>query len=174
MFQNWDKAFIAVCFCFFAENSPLWDKKKMAMKTRKEKFRKNPENSPIFEEFSLGLASFRQSVLPCRQYVNGFPEFSTCLSDLWPNLKKSSPAWWPVHLLLKIEKKTLVHSFREFPFMQQLYGKILADAPCVCGVIHGPVVAEFFLGKISWSQNGYQWCTNNGDHPQGDLGRIGQ
>jgi len=31
--------------------------------------------------------------------------------------------------------------------MQQLYGNILADAPCVCGVIHGPVVAEFFLGK---------------------------
>jgi hypothetical protein len=23
----------------------------------------------------------------------------------------------------------------------------LADAPCVCGVIHGPVVAGFFLGK---------------------------
>jgi hypothetical protein len=31
--------------------------------------------------------------------------------------------------------------------MQQLYGNILADAPCVCGVIHGPVVAGFFLGK---------------------------
>ncbi len=31
--------------------------------------------------------------------------------------------------------------------MQQLYGNILADAPCVCGVIHGPVVAEAFLGK---------------------------
>ncbi len=31
--------------------------------------------------------------------------------------------------------------------MHQLYGNIVADAPCVCGVIHGPVVAEFFLGK---------------------------
>ncbi len=31
--------------------------------------------------------------------------------------------------------------------MQQLYGNILEDAPFVCGVIHGPVVAEFFLGK---------------------------
>jgi len=31
--------------------------------------------------------------------------------------------------------------------MQQLYGNILAHAPCVCGVIHGLVVAEFFLGK---------------------------
>jgi hypothetical protein len=31
--------------------------------------------------------------------------------------------------------------------MQQLHGNILADAPCVCGVIHGPVVAKFFLGK---------------------------
>ncbi len=31
--------------------------------------------------------------------------------------------------------------------MQQLYGNILADAPCVCGVIQGPVVAGFFLGK---------------------------
>jgi hypothetical protein len=29
--------------------------------------------------------------------------------------------------------------------MQQLYGNVLADAPCVCGVIHGPVVAGFFL-----------------------------
>jgi hypothetical protein len=31
--------------------------------------------------------------------------------------------------------------------MQQLYGHILADATCVCGVIQGPVVAGFFLGK---------------------------
>jgi hypothetical protein len=31
--------------------------------------------------------------------------------------------------------------------MQQLYCNILADAPCVCGVIHGPAVAEIFLGK---------------------------
>ncbi len=31
--------------------------------------------------------------------------------------------------------------------MHQLYGNIVADAPCVCGVIHGPVVAEFFLWK---------------------------
>jgi hypothetical protein len=46
-----------------------------------------------------------------------------------------------------LKKKTLVQSFGELPLMQQLYGNILADAPCVCGVIHGPVVAEFFLGK---------------------------
>jgi hypothetical protein len=47
-----------------------------------------------------------------------------------------------------LKNKTLVHSFGELPLiMQQLYGNILADAPCVCGVIHGPVVAEFFLGK---------------------------
>jgi hypothetical protein len=46
-----------------------------------------------------------------------------------------------------LKKQTLVHSFGELPVMQQLYGNILADAPCVCGVIHGPVVAEFFLGK---------------------------
>jgi len=58
--------------------------------------------------------------------------------------------------LSKLKKTTLVHSFGELPLMQQLYGNILADAPCVCGVIHGPVVAEFFLWKISWSQNGYQ------------------
>jgi hypothetical protein len=31
--------------------------------------------------------------------------------------------------------------------MHQLYGNIVADAPCVCGLIHGPVVAEFFQGK---------------------------
>jgi hypothetical protein len=31
--------------------------------------------------------------------------------------------------------------------MQQLYGNIFADAPCVGGVIHGPGVAGFFLGK---------------------------
>jgi hypothetical protein len=31
--------------------------------------------------------------------------------------------------------------------MQQLYGNILADAPCVCGLIHGQMVAGFFLGK---------------------------
>jgi len=31
--------------------------------------------------------------------------------------------------------------------MQQLYGNILADAPCVCRVVHGQVVAGFFLGK---------------------------
>jgi hypothetical protein len=31
--------------------------------------------------------------------------------------------------------------------MQQLYGNILADAPCVCGVIQGPVAAGFFLGN---------------------------
>ncbi len=31
--------------------------------------------------------------------------------------------------------------------MQQLYGNILAVAPGACGVIHGPVVAGFFLGK---------------------------
>ncbi len=96
-------AFIAVCF-FFAENSSLCDQKQRAMKTPKQKFRKNQENSPVFKEFFLGLASFRQSVLPCRQYVEGFPEFSTCLSDLSPNLTKSSPARWPVHLLLKIQK----------------------------------------------------------------------
>jgi hypothetical protein len=66
--------------------------KKKAMKAPKQKFRKNPENSPVFEEFFLGLASFRQSVLPCRQYVEGFPEFSTWLSDLSPNLTKSSRA----------------------------------------------------------------------------------
>jgi hypothetical protein len=47
----------------------------------------------------------------------------------------------------KLEKKTVVHSFGELPLMQQLYGNILADAPCVCGVIHGPVVAGFFLLK---------------------------
>jgi len=46
-----------------------------------------------------------------------------------------------------LKKKTLVHSFDELPLMQQLYGNILADAPCVCGVIHGPGAAEFFLGK---------------------------
>jgi hypothetical protein len=46
-----------------------------------------------------------------------------------------------------LEKKTLVHSFGELPLMQQLYGNILADAPCVCGVIQGPLVAGFFLGK---------------------------
>jgi hypothetical protein len=46
-----------------------------------------------------------------------------------------------------LKKKTLVHSFGELPLMQQLSGNFLADAPCVCGVIHGPVVAEFFLGK---------------------------
>jgi len=46
-----------------------------------------------------------------------------------------------------LKNKTLVHSFGEPPLMQQLYGNILADAPCVCGVIHGPVVGEFFLGK---------------------------
>jgi hypothetical protein len=45
------------------------------------------------------------------------------------------------------KKQTLVHSFGEPPLMQQLYGNIFADAPCVCGVIHGPVVAGFFLGK---------------------------
>jgi hypothetical protein len=45
-----------------------------------------------FRGIFLGLASFRQLVLPCRQYVEGFPEFSTCLSDLSPNLTKSSPA----------------------------------------------------------------------------------
>jgi hypothetical protein len=102
----------------------------------------------VFKEFFLGLASFRQSVLPCRKYVEGFPEFSTCLSDLSPNFTKSSPPWRPVHLILKIEKKkTLVHSFGELPLMQQLYTNILADAPCVCGVIQGPVVAGFFLGK---------------------------
>jgi len=66
--------------------------KKKAYEDPEEKFRKNPENSPVFEEFFLGLASFRQSVLPCRQYLEGFPEFSTCLSDLTPNLTKSSPA----------------------------------------------------------------------------------
>jgi hypothetical protein len=47
----------------------------------------------------------------------------------------------------KLRKKTVVHSFGELPLMQQLYGNILADGPCVCGVIHGPVVAGFFLGK---------------------------
>jgi len=31
--------------------------------------------------------------------------------------------------------------------MQQLYGNISADAPCVCGVIYGQVVAGFFLGE---------------------------
>jgi hypothetical protein len=31
--------------------------------------------------------------------------------------------------------------------MQQLYGNILADAPCVCRVVHGQVVAGLFLGK---------------------------
>jgi hypothetical protein len=46
-----------------------------------------------------------------------------------------------------LKKKSLVHSFGELPLMQQLLGNILADAPCVCGVIHGPVVARFFLGK---------------------------
>jgi len=46
-----------------------------------------------------------------------------------------------------LKKKTLVHSFGELPLMQQLYGNILAVAPGVCGVIHGPVVAGFFLGK---------------------------
>jgi len=40
--------------------------------------------------------------------------------------------------------------------MQQLYGNILADAPCVCGVIHGQVVAGFFFREIPWSKNGYQ------------------
>jgi hypothetical protein len=30
---------------------------------------------------------------------------------------------------------------------KKLYGNILADAPCVCGVIRGQVVAGFFLGK---------------------------
>ncbi len=47
----------------------------------------------------------------------------------------------------KLKKKTLVHSFIELPLMQQLYGNILADAPCVFGVIHGPVVAGFLLGE---------------------------
>jgi hypothetical protein len=46
------------------------------------------------------------------------------------------------------KKQTLVHSFGEVPLMQQLYGNILADAPCVCGVIHGPVVAGFFYGNL--------------------------
>jgi hypothetical protein len=54
-----------------------------------------------------------------------------------------------------LKKETLVHSFGELPLMQQLYGNILADAPCVCGVIHGPGVAGFFSREISWSQNGY-------------------
>jgi hypothetical protein len=47
----------------------------------------------------------------------------------------------------KLKKKTLLHSFGDLPLMQQLYGNILVDAPCVCGVIHGQVVAGFFLGK---------------------------
>jgi len=46
-----------------------------------------------------------------------------------------------------LKKKALVHSFGELPLMQQLYGNILVDAPCVCGVIYGPVVVGFFLGK---------------------------
>jgi hypothetical protein len=46
-----------------------------------------------------------------------------------------------------LKKETLVHSFGQLPLMQQLYGDILADAPCVCGVIQGPVVAGFFLGQ---------------------------
>jgi hypothetical protein len=46
-----------------------------------------------------------------------------------------------------LKKNTLVHSFGELPLMQQLYDNILADAPCVCGVIHGPVLEEAFLGK---------------------------
>jgi hypothetical protein len=79
-------------FFFLAEIRNSATKKKKAMKTPKQKFRKNPENSPDFEEFFLGLASFRQSVLPGRQYEEGFPEFSTCLSDQSPNLTKSSPA----------------------------------------------------------------------------------
>jgi len=48
----------------------------------------------------------------------------------------------------KLRKKTLIHSFGELPLMQQLYGNILADAPCLRGVIHGPVVAGFFLGNL--------------------------
>jgi hypothetical protein len=40
--------------------------------------------------------------------------------------------------------------------MQQLYGNILADTAFVCGVIHGLVVAEFFLGKSLGARNGYQ------------------
>jgi hypothetical protein len=67
---------------FFGRKFATLRQKKKAMKTPKQKFRKNPENSPVFEEFFLGLASFRHSVLPCRQYVEGFPEFSTGLSDL--------------------------------------------------------------------------------------------
>jgi len=46
-----------------------------------------------------------------------------------------------------LKKKTPVHSFGELPLMQQLYGNTLADAPCVGGVILGPVVTGFFLGK---------------------------
>jgi hypothetical protein len=46
-----------------------------------------------------------------------------------------------------LKKKSLVHSFGELPLMQQLHGNNLADAPCVFGVIHGPVVAGLFLRK---------------------------
>jgi hypothetical protein len=73
-------------------HSPLCDKQIKGYEDPEGKFRKNPENSPVFEEFFLGLASFRQSVLPCRQYVEGIPELSTFLSDLPPNLTKSSAA----------------------------------------------------------------------------------
>jgi len=117
------------------------------MKTPKQKFRKNPENSPVFEEFFLGPASFRQSVLPCRQYVEGFPEFYTCLSDRSPNLTNPLLHDGQSTYFSKLKKQTLAHSFGELPLMQQLYGNILADAPCVCAVIHGPVVAGFFYGK---------------------------
>jgi hypothetical protein len=84
------------CVFFFGRRfATLRPKKKKAMKTPKKKFRKNPETSPVFEEFFMGLTSFRQSALPCRQYVEGFPEFSTCSSDLSPNLteERSRGAW---------------------------------------------------------------------------------
>jgi hypothetical protein len=46
-----------------------------------------------------------------------------------------------------LKKQTPIHCFGELPLMQQLHGNILANAPCVCGVIHGPMVAGLFLGK---------------------------
>jgi hypothetical protein len=58
--------------------------------------------------------------------------------------------------------------------MQQLYGNILADALCVCGVIHGPVVAEFYLGKSLGAKMAISDVQINGDHPQGNLAKIGQ
>jgi len=61
-------------------------KNKHCLQNPKRIFLRKSTNFASFQvPFFLGFANYRQWVLPCCQNKEGFPTFSTCLSDLNPN-----------------------------------------------------------------------------------------